>query len=541
MRPKHLSLMALLLATLGLVACGGSDSDDPEPNDPPPEEPSENDADGDGVADEDDNCPDEANADQVDSDANGEGDACDPIPTEYVFENADGESTVSYTGQTKRHILIQDLVLEMNGLSEDADANVVDDLNFYFRYDASTSDDLPVQFSLEGEALAPNPTGDEFTYGDIADGKDLVGKIAGGDGEGGGETGTLINDEFFGWEDGLDDSPLPVELVDYLFEQLANEATDNATPQIATESGDVPLDTVTVDAQARDYRQLIQKFLLSAVTFSQGTNDYMQKDFAGLLEIEGDATFTVGEHEWDEAFGYFGAARDYADYTDDEIRAGGDDRRPEYANGYYDSNGDGMIDVRSEINLGNSVNCAKRDAGSAGNANPTDFTQQAFDAFLLGRKVLRNAAAEGELTADAEAVLDEQVTIGARTWEKCVAATVVHYINDTRAEMDKFDTEADTFADLNNFRTLAKTWSEMKGFALGLQFSPESPFRADEESLDDLRTVLSLMGDAPVLADGTQAGEAYDGGVAQYADDLEQARDLLQQAYGFDAENVQNW
>ena len=38
------------------------------------------DRDGDGIADETDNCPDLANADQADSDGDGFGDLCDPFP-----------------------------------------------------------------------------------------------------------------------------------------------------------------------------------------------------------------------------------------------------------------------------------------------------------------------------------------------------------------------------------------------------------------------------------------------------------------------------
>lgn len=49
------------------------------------------------------------------------------------------------------------------------------------------------------------------------------------------------------------------------------------------------------------------------------------------------------------------------------------------------------------------------------------------------------------------------------------------------------------------------------------------------------------MGDHPVIADGTQGGVAFVGGIAQYITDLTDARDLLEIAYGFDSENVQNW
>ena len=78
----------------------------------------------------------------------------------------------------------------------------------------------------------------------------------------------------------------------------------------------------------------------------------------------------------------------------------------------------------------------------------------------------------------------------------------------------------------------------MKGFALSLQFSPFSPFRdaaVTAVNLDDLKTLLADMGDAPVLADAGQ--QAID----EYLQALASARDTLQTAYGFDAENVSNW
>lgn len=527
-----------------LAACGGSSSSGGS-TDTGDSAQVVADADSDGVEDSADNCPDDANEDQADSDVDGAGDACDAIPTSYAFTNAQEEDTVSYTGQTKRHIFIEDMVdtiqtLVEGGVPTDGapDADVVGALNFFFRYSAATSDELTSSFSLSGETLLPN-NGSTMTYGSISSGKDLTGKIAGGNGEGGGETSRLIDGEFFGWEEGLTSTSLPVDLVDYLFAQLQTEATDNQAPSIAIGTSTVPLDIVTVDAFGRDYRQLIQKFLVGAVTFSQGTNDYFQTDFANSLALEDGKSYTAAEHDWDEAFGYFGAARNYGDYTDDEIAIKGG--RAEFANGYNDANGDGLIDIRSEVNFGHSTNCAKRDRGTVNNANPTNFTQDAFDAFLLGREILKNAVDAGELTAEAQTALDAQIEIASVTWEKCIAATVVHYINDTIGDMDNFDTDNGSFADLDSFKNLAKHWAEMKGFALGLQFSPASPFRASADALNNLQQVLSLMGDAPVLADGTQAGVAFEGGVAAYREDLLEARGLLQSAYNFDTTNVENW
>ena len=339
----------------------------------------------------------------------------------------------------------------------------------------------------------------------------------------------------------MDGDPLPIELVNHFIDRLAAEASDGSTPSINTIDGPVALDTPTIDALGRDYRQLTQKFLSGAVAFSQGTNDYFQTDYANALAQEGTKSYTAGEHDFDEAFGYYGASRNIGDYTDDE--AAGKGGREGFGNGYNDTNGDGSIDIRSEIVLGHAQNCAKRDRGSDG---ATDFSQDAFDAFLIGRQILDNAAKAGTLTAEAQSALNSQISIASKAWEKCIAATVVHYINDVTADMGEY--QAPDFASLGNFKTMAKHWGEMKGFALALQFSPYSPFRdgsVEGIDLDDLKRVLDLMGDAPVLADGSQGGIPVSGSaedaIAAYLSDLQTARDVLEEAYGFDPSVVASW
>ena len=496
------------------------------------------DTDGDGVGDNGDNCLDTANADQIDSDANGDGDACDPMPTVYSYSGSitEGESSVSYTGQTARHILMLGMVDAMVALTERPGEEAAIDAELSFFMNGDGADGTPHGFTVKGgETVIPGPT-----YGDISTGKNLDGKIAGGNVQGGGETSRLISD-FFGWEDGMDGDPLPIELVNHFIDRLAAEASDGNTPSISTIDGPVALDTPTIDAAGRDYRQLTQKFLSGAVSFSQGTNDYFQTDYANALTQEGTKSYTAGEHDFDEAFGYYGASRNIGDYTDDE--AAGKGGREGFGNGYNDTNGDGSIDIRSEIVLGHAQNCAKRDRGSDG---ATDFSQDAFDAFLIGRQILDNAAKAGTLTAEAQSALNSQISIASKAWEKCIAATVVHYINDVSADMGEY--QAPDFASLGNFKTMAKHWGEMKGFALALQFSPYSPFRDDSVEgidLDDLKRVLDLMGDAPVLADGSQGGIPVSGSaedaIAAYLSDLQTARDVLEEAYGFDPSVVASW
>ena len=538
-----------LLLSLGLVACGGgSDSPPPTPPPvPPAEEPVEDpDTDGDGIVDAEDNCVETENPGQEDSDVNGKGDACDPMPLVYAAVGYVGDGTddgVSYTGQTARQVLQLGLVSYMEDLQESPGQaeEISAALRFYMTGDGA--DETDHGFTTKGsDPVIPGPT-----YGDISTGKNLNGKIAGGSLAGTGETEMLIDDEFFGWSAGLDATPLPIELVYVWMDSLAAEATDEVTPAVTVASGEeILIGTPMISSTGVHYRQLIQKFLSVAVNFSQGTNDYLQADFPNMLgEEKPGKGYSAGAHDYDEAFGYYGASRDLNDYTDDE--AAGKGGRAEYGNGYYDSNGDGLIDLRSEFIFGHAQNCAKRDRKkNAEGVAYTDYSKSAMDAFLVGRRILQNAEEAGELTVEADAALQGQIEIAAMTWEKCIAATVVHYINDVSDDMADFTPPY--YADLSNFINLSNHWGEMKGFALGLQFSPVSPFRTGETGKDvaDLKRVLSLMGDAPVLADGSQGGQpattaSPSDAIQNYLTGLQEARDILAEAYGFEPEVVEIW
>ena len=75
-------------------------------------------------------------------------------------------------------------------------------------------------------------------------------------------------------------------------------------------------------------------------------------------------------------------------------------------------------------------------------------------------------------------------------WEKSIAATAVHYVNDTLGDYENFGT--DSFELRSD---LAKHWSELKGFVVSLQFNRRSPLnrRATRASkhLDQRRTCVN--------------------------------------------------
>ena len=439
-----------------------------------------------------------------------------PAPETYEFASRFEEgSSVSYSGQVFRHVLISDMKRHIGTMTGRLDSGwfptpgeVEDELNFFFDFDGETSGQIAHGASTDPGCL-------QTTYDDISSGKTLSGKVAGNDLVGQHKDWST---EFVGW--GEEGSTTPGALVRGWFTEIDEQA-------VAWSEGTTPLDPagnavtgVYLTETGLDLSQLIQKFLLGAIALSQGADDYLDDDTEGkgLLSDntvpEEGKPYTALEHAWDEGFGYFGAARDFGDYTDDEIAA--KDGRADYSSGYHDSNNDGSIDLLSERNVGHAINAAKRDRG-ANEETPTDLTQGAWDAFLVGRALI--SSADGALTAEQMSELQTQRDVVLANWEAAIAATVVHYINDVLADMGTFGTEN------YNFASHAKHWSECKGFALTLQFNPRSPL-----SDDQFAQLHELLSDSPALP----GSEGADG----YKTALLQARDLLQQAYGFADANM---
>jgi len=306
------------------------------------------------------------------------------------------------------------------------------------------------------------------------------------------------------------------------------EVAENEIPVYVTDSG-------------LDLNQLIQKFLLMSVPYSQAADDYLDEN-KGLAtdnigQDKGTKEYTKLEHQFDEGFGYFGAARDYLFYNDNEIagkvKVEGEGGRLAW-NSKHDTDGNDTIDLLSEFNFGNSVNAAKRDRGSklladkeTPNPAATDYTQQAMEAFIAGRKLINDNAGMA-LSVDQKTELLTYRDAALNAWELGVVGTVIHYINDLNDDLDAFGT--DDF----DFSTMAKHFSELKGFALGLQFNPYSPIAGtDEAKFAKFVQFHVLIKDAPVFS------SAQD--IADYQADLLVARKILQDAYDLDANTVANW
>ncbi|MFZ5469677.1 MAG: DUF4856 domain-containing protein [Myxococcota bacterium] len=440
------------------------------------------------------------------------------VPSSYSFLSraGDGQSSVAYTGQTFRHVLIGEMKSYLGKLTARIDngfvpatGDVAAELDFYYAFDAATSGD--VEMALTSGFAAKQKLFKELS----ASGAKLSDKIAGKDPVG----------QHKEWANGLrgwNGASSPEALVRTWFTQLDQLAVDRANGIVPLDPSGAPIGAVHVTAEGHDLRELLQKFLDGAVGYSQGADDYLDDDLPekGLnsdhRQLLAGKPYTELEHTWDEGFGYFGAARDFADYTAEEASAAGG--RTEYAKGHHDTDGDGLIDLTSEYNFGHVVAAAKRDRTSAASAK-TDFAREAFKAFLAGRYLL--ATTHGELTVAQKAELRGYRDGALSNWEKGVAASTVHYINQVLQDMERFGTTEYKFTDH------AKHWSELKAFALSLQFNRLSKLK--EAQLDELH---AKVGQAPVLANRSTAD------IESYKTALRQAKGLLGQVYGFDPANV---
>ncbi len=410
--------------------------------------------------------------DETDSDPTDDGTKIE-VPQAYVFDSRfeEGTSSVSYSGQVVRNLLLQDLKSVTDSVGKDgANPLSVDDMLNLYAYDDG--------LNLKTRTSTGSIPALESHYSALSTGKNLVGKI----------------------------SDAPVIGYDITADELVRDWIN----QIAENSQDSnKLGTVmayTTD-DGVDLSQMINKVLIGAVPYYQATGVYLN----GLLDRDnseardGEDPYTAMEHAWDEAFGYFGAARDYARYSDDQLAGSVDDFT-------FDSNGDGSIDFKSEYNFGLSRNAAKRDKGGSG----IDLTKDIFEAFLAGRTAITNQGSVEEISAHRQSASEGM--------EKVIAATVVHYINDTLSDMSNLGTPDENRANLN------KHWAEMKGYTVALQYNP---FKLISDG--QLRELHGIMGTAPKYDE--PGSSAYNTQVANY----QRAKVVLQTAYGFSSTNMENW
>lgn len=430
-------------------------------------------------------------------------------PEQYVFDSVFvlGESSVVYREAVCHQTLIVALAGAVRDLQAIGGAAYRSDAIPYFDDTGGEIAQRDVAAILGLDAPVPAPAA---TIGALCEGRALADAFA----------GSAPAVEHRDWNTAFEGAAGYASARVFL-EDLVARASEQAA------SGSGALDAPHyVSPGGIDYAQLIASFLQGAVAYSRGVDGHLGDDVSGSglrapFERSGEAPFAVLEHEWDLAFGYFGAARAYGDrsYAANRERA-------------IDDNGDGVLDVVSELNFGAARSAATRDDRVALLA-PTNFSGRAFSGFLLGRSILTAGASsvsELEQTRLSALFLARDTLV--ENWERTIAASVIHEINNLLAAMDAIGSDDFTIA------ALARAFSAMKGLALGLQFNPDSPVLAPlgtGSSTSRFQRLHALIGDAPPC-DASQCVDERD-----YRDDLIEARGLLESVYAFNADAVLAW
>ena len=241
-----------------------------------------------------------------------------------------------------------------------------------------------------------------------------------------------------------------------------------------------------------NYPQLISKFAMGAVFYSQAVDNYLDEK----LEADNKPNnkpykegkhYTGKEHSWDEAFGYFGAPAHALSLN--AKQAYGIAKKKDLS--VADYNKDGKVDLYREMTYAHAYYAA--DSDKAG----TNYLHTITQAFVDGRKLI--SSAKGEALTDAQRnELKGYADVIKTNWEKVIAEATFKYAGSVYKDLQKLQTIVETGGDAKKaFAKYGKHWGELKGFAMALQTSGDD--------LGEVGVKLNrLTGFGPVLLGGGQ-------------------------------------
>jgi hypothetical protein len=202
------------------------------------------------------------------------------VPTYTFLSRLNGmsmENGVAIGGQIARHALIDTLETYIAGVTGQIDigdfspseGDLLQELELFFNCAVGMCDSEIVALFVEDDLS-------QTRRGDISIATRLVDKIAGNDPIG---QHRDWESEFRGWSN---DSPVtPESLMRMWFSTLDAAAVARANGSILLTPSGEPLNQIYVTAEGLDLNQVIQKFPLGAITFSQATDDYLDDDLDG--------------------------------------------------------------------------------------------------------------------------------------------------------------------------------------------------------------------------------------------------------------------
>ena len=241
-----------------------------------------------------------------------------------------------------------------------------------------------------------------------------------------------------------------------------------------------------------NYPQLISKFMMGAVFYSQAVDNYLDEKMGADNKpnnkpYKKGAHYTGKEHSWDEAFGYFGAPAHAMALN--AKQAYGIAKRKDIK--VADANGDGVVDLKTEMTFAHAYYAA--DSDKAG----TKYMHTIVDAFIKGRQLIRDADGAA-LTDQQRAKLMSYVKVIKTNWERVIAEAAFKYAGSCYKDLEKLRTIVESNGNASKaFASYGKHWGELKGFLMALETSGRSLGEAGVR-------MNRLVGYGPVLLGGGQ-------------------------------------
>jgi hypothetical protein len=252
-----------------------------------------------------------------------------------------------------------------------------------------------------------------------------------------------------------------------------------------------------------DYTQLISKFTMGGVFYHQACDNYLDEKMnadnkPNNKPYKDGAYYTGKEHSWDEAFGYWGAAAHGASMTPKQNYDIAKKKNMRDA----DANGDGVVNLKSEMNYAHAYYASGFDKGGK-----TEYYNTITQAFIDGRQAI--ADANGEALTDAQrAEIKGHARVICSNWETVIAEAVFKYAGSVYSNIEAVkETMGGNLWTVNGsaaktehdaaVKKYAKYWGELAGFSLSLHTSGLN--------LGEVGVKMDrLVGMGPVMPDGTQ-------------------------------------
>ncbi len=215
-----------------------------------------------------------------------------------------------------------------------------------------------------------------------------------------------------------------------------------------------------------NYPQLISKFMMGAVFYSQAVNNYLDEK----LEADNKPNnkpykkgkhYTGKEHVWDEAFGYFGAPAHAMALSAKQAYGIAKKKDMKVA----DANGDGMVDLYTEMTYAHAYYAADSDKTG------TKYMYKIVGAFIKGRQLISDANGAALTDQQRMKLMGYSKTIKTN-WEKVIAEAAFKYAGSCYKDLEKLRTIVESNGNASKaFATYAKHWGELKGFLMSLETS----------------------------------------------------------------------